>query len=187
MSEDLKSKVIDTIDSLIPKGQNSLDLRTTDMVYGISRAKEAVLKLFNAESTQTNAESTQDCISRQAVLEAIDEIESEVADGDGFQYDKWRQYFCDLPSADTGSYRLWKLAYERGKAEAEPKWIPVTERLPDDGGDVLITFCGEEETRIVPVNYYQKIWFDCIFDIELNPNGVIAWMPLPEPWEGGAE
>ena len=64
------------------------------------------------------------------------------------------------------------------------RWIPVTERLPNDGDDVLITFCGEEETRIVPVNYYQKIWFDCIFDIELNPNMVIAWMPLPEPYKG---
>lgn len=70
-----------------------------------------------------------DAISRQAAIDAIDEIESEVEDGDGFLYEKWRQYFCDLPSADTGSYRLWKLAYERGKAEAEPErktgqWLP---------------------------------------------------------------
>ncbi len=40
-----------------------------------------------------------DPIERQAALDAIDEIESEVADGDGFQYEKWRQFFCDLPSA----------------------------------------------------------------------------------------
>lgn len=42
-----------------------------------------------------------DPISRQAAIDAIDEIESEVADGDGFQYEKWRQFFCDLPSADV--------------------------------------------------------------------------------------
>lgn len=41
----------------------------------------------------------EDLIKRQAVLDALDDIESEVADGDGFQYAKWRQYFCDLPPA----------------------------------------------------------------------------------------
>ena len=51
-----------------------------------------------------------DTISRQAVIEALDEIESEVADGDGFRYEKWRQYFCELPSAQP----------ERKKG----KWIP---------------------------------------------------------------
>ena len=40
-----------------------------------------------------------DLISRQAAIKAIDEIESEVVDGDGFQYEKWRKYFSDLPSA----------------------------------------------------------------------------------------
>ena len=39
-----------------------------------------------------------DLIEREIILDAFDEIESEVADGDGFQYEKWRQYFCELPS-----------------------------------------------------------------------------------------
>jgi len=40
-----------------------------------------------------------DLISRQAAIDALDEIESEVADGYGYQYPKWRKYFCELPSA----------------------------------------------------------------------------------------
>lgn len=40
-----------------------------------------------------------DTISRQAAIGAIDEIESEIAEGCGFEYEKWRKYFCDLPSA----------------------------------------------------------------------------------------
>ena len=40
-----------------------------------------------------------DLISRQAAIDALDEIESEVADGYGYQYEKWRKYFCGLPSA----------------------------------------------------------------------------------------
>ena len=37
-------------------------------------------------------------VSRQEAIDALDEIESEVADGYGFQYEKWRRYFCELPS-----------------------------------------------------------------------------------------
>ena len=40
-----------------------------------------------------------DLISRQAAIEAIDEIESEIAEGLGFEYEKWRKHFCDLPPA----------------------------------------------------------------------------------------
>ena len=38
-----------------------------------------------------------DLISRQAAIDAIDDIESEVADGFGFQYEKWRKHFAELP------------------------------------------------------------------------------------------
>lgn len=39
-----------------------------------------------------------DAISRQVVLDALDEIETEIAEGRGFQYSKWRRYFLELPS-----------------------------------------------------------------------------------------
>ena len=38
-------------------------------------------------------------ISRKAAIDALDTIESEVADGEGFRYAKWREYFENLPSA----------------------------------------------------------------------------------------
>lgn len=40
-----------------------------------------------------------DLISRKAAIDALDTIESEVADGEGFRYAKWREYFENLPSA----------------------------------------------------------------------------------------
>ena len=40
----------------------------------------------------------EDLISRQAAIDALDEIESEVADGYGYQYAKWRKYFVEMPS-----------------------------------------------------------------------------------------
>lgn len=124
---------------------------------------------------------SEDLISRQAVLEAIDEIESEVADGDGFQYEKWKQYFCELPSADIDlsgySDRLWKAAYERGKAEAEPRWVPVTERLPDKNCRCLTT---NEAWGAFEVDL--NAWIDGQW---LYPNEKpVAWMPLPECYRG---
>jgi hypothetical protein len=44
-------------------------------------------------------ENGKDIIYRQDAIEAIDDIETEVADGFGFQYEKWRKYFVDLSSA----------------------------------------------------------------------------------------
>ena len=44
-------------------------------------------------------EKIKDMIYRQDVIDALDEIESEVADGDGFQYEKWRKHFCEMTSA----------------------------------------------------------------------------------------
>ena len=38
-------------------------------------------------------------ITKKQAIEAIDEIESEIAEGFGFEYEKWRKYFCDLPPA----------------------------------------------------------------------------------------
>ena len=46
-----------------------------------------------------------DCISRQAAIDAIDEISHEVDDGDGFDYAKWRENFCELPPAEPKRIR----------------------------------------------------------------------------------
>ena len=68
--------------------------------------------------------------------------------------------------------------------QPEQRWIPVTERLPDDETDILVTYIDGEETRIVPVNYDRGTWFDCIFDRELKPHMVTAWMLRPESYKG---
>ena len=39
-----------------------------------------------------------DLIYRQTVLDALAEINKEVEDGDGFQYEKWREYFAEMTS-----------------------------------------------------------------------------------------
>ena len=68
------------------------------------------------------------------------------------------------------------------KALSEPHWIPVTERLPEDERNILITYYGD-----ITMGWYREsvnTWM--IYEGEGNaePDEVTAWMPLPEPYKG---
>lgn len=73
-----------------------------------------------------------------------------------------------------------------------PRWIPVTERLPEKYGRYLVTLEDEGYRSVTPL-YYGRIGRISTFydsdseygDIEYC--GIIAWMPLPEPYKGGEE
>lgn len=67
----------------------------------------------------------------------------------------------------------------------EHPWIPVTERLPQDGQDVLAYLANKYETRIIPANYDHGVWFDCIFARQADQ--ITHWMPTPEPPNEGSQ
>ena len=73
--------------------------------------------------------------------------------------------------------------YEKGKEDAEPHWIPVTERLPEVGKSVLICdaygdICLGHRTYFG--YYYPDFCDDKIKDVR-------AWCELPEPYKGVTE
>ena len=78
-------------------------------------------------------------------------------------------------------------------SQQEQRWIPVTERLPDNDDEVLITvWDAEDDYADVYKGFYQDHdWWTqwchgCsrIKDEQCGKDIVIAWMPLPEPWKG---
>ena len=75
--------------------------------------------------------------------------------------------------------------------EQEHKWIPVTERLPEPNRLVLCYITtGTIETYFLALwNDTLNAWEEGIGGYRLLENDlgyeVIAWMPLPEPYEGG--
>ena len=151
-----------------------------------------------------------DLIDRQAAIDAHYEYCNKHPDA-GFPV--WSlKILEDLPPAqpDLSGYsdKLWKAAYERGKAEAQQRWIPCRERLPENIRPVIVTWKNTD-----PASYYQYIvgkhftgtacykngkwyWYSSTMEDMLAEYGrydseefdeaieCIAWMPLPEPWRG---
>lgn len=84
-----------------------------------------------------------------------------------------------------------------------PRWIPVTERLPEEDKEVLISYRykeGEGDTSHVNIDIttYGQMYFGgrriegvkhwrAPFEYFENNYEVIAWMPLPEPYKGGEQ
>lgn len=63
------------------------------------------------------------------------------------------------------------------------EWIPVTERLPEKGEDVLVFNIRENWTGFAwlrPDETWTALGFDFPFDL----GEVTHWMPLPQPPKG---
>jgi len=65
--------------------------------------------------------------------------------------------------------------------EFQSRWIPVSERIPEDGSDILVYCDDGEESRIVACNYDNGVWFDCVFNTVMVFKNITHWMPLPKP------
>ena len=62
--------------------------------------------------------------------------------------------------------------------DMESKWIPVSERMPEDGV-VVLAWNGK---RVVFGYARDGEWIDTLYGWVI-PNGPTHWMPLPEPPE----
>lgn len=71
--------------------------------------------------------------------------------------------------------------------ELKPKWVPVSERLPEDEIDVLI--CNANgDIEISRGSYSTELKNEFIWYTSGWRFGkVIAWMPLPESYKVGSE
>lgn len=82
-------------------------------------------------------------------------------------------------------------------SSAEPKWIPVSERLPDKLQDVLITFYdaeGEYDVAYMRKTFNETYkahgseneWVSSMGETTYADYEVSAWMPI-EPYKAGSE
>ena len=63
--------------------------------------------------------------------------------------------------------------------QEQDRWIPVTERLPEENGTYLA--CYEDAT--VLLDWFNGKWFFYRTNPAVEETGtIIAWRPLPEPY-----
>ena len=67
-------------------------------------------------------------------------------------------------------------AYLRGKEDGKPKWIPVTERLPEYGQLVIVYSGGVLSPQVFAQHFWRADFNDWAH--------ITHWMPLPEPPKG---
>lgn len=104
-----------------------------------------------------------DCISRQAVEGAIYDATRAM----DLNYGQIMDYIDNLPSV----------------IPQEPKWILVSERLPKEDGEYLVTIYDADEN-------YKYMDIAELADGIWQYKGyikVLAWMPLPEPYREAEE
>ena len=110
---------------------------------------------------------------------------------------------CTERLADEAITMIERLTAENAALREKQRWIPVTERLPDERDAVIIllkdgqVFRGEIRERIALPEWWY--FYDAsetdmdmlgvmypLFNDELwlHENPVVAWMPLPEATEG---
>lgn len=95
---------------------------------------------------------------------------------------------------DIAEHRIGTWLEELPPVQPEPWWIPCSERLPEVGTYVLVSkkalgfrsnlpnVCTAHRSR--DPRSGKEEWNDMLFG-KLDDDDVLAWMPLPEPWEEG--
>lgn len=69
-------------------------------------------------------------------------------------------------------------------------WIPCNEKRPEDRKDCIVTVLSQNPHTRIPcyMTFYNKVYFDGEYwrmpDGRILNREVVAWQPLPEPWEG---
>lgn len=126
-------------------------------------------------------EPCEDAISREKTLTAFaDYVGSGMSMND---YDALWDIVAKMPSVN----------------QQEPKWIPVSDRLPEFNGRYLVSLPSRlihEEYNVMILNFAKSLhgvpnkeaWYEVDSNMVLNEvPGVIAWMPLPEPYKESEE
>lgn len=94
------------------------------------------------------------------------------------------------------AYRAIGTPEQCREAVERTRWIPVSERLPEEEGRYLVTFRSERKAYLVGYGNCQmsvcgkKIgygWYDLHDAVYFDKKSIVAWKPLSEPYHVAEE
>ena len=74
---------------------------------------------------------------------------------------------------------------ETSCSEIPNSWIPCSKRLPKDDTEVLVYLFENNKSPYIAWLSDGR-WYTEYFEVE-RENEPVAWMPLPEPYQGGEQ
>ena len=95
------------------------------------------------------------------------------------------------PDADYDDGEFWAVSmtqiHKASTIEPEPQWILCSKRLPENSCQCIVTAKVKHVDNYPDYEVDTADFSDGIFTTANSWWGVesiIAWMPIPEPWEG---
>lgn len=148
---------------------------------GIRNAAAIVLQVPSVQPTCTNTVQVDDCISREAAIEALDKRFDSIPMEQTTEILSLRRDLRNLPSAQPEDRCGECDAWNQYKNYPQPRWIPCETALPEHDGEYLVTIKAFTPDQVVHTD----------IDIARFTDGkwrkgfpVTAWCELPKPWEG---
>ena len=93
----------------------------------------------------------------------------------------------EMPNCRHNKWRASVLLERVPSVDRPQEWIPCSERLPRPYTEVLVCDeCGWISLGLYrPCDVTEKdSGWSTLTRIKIPTDGIIAWMPLPEPWKG---
>lgn len=101
-----------------------------------------------------------DLISRQTAIDVLAAMQGQ----------------CTSKAALVQNSKIWQQIKDLPSAQPQ-QWIPVSERLPEEGQNCLVCVDG-----VIGIDVY--LGHGGAYDWECRVSHYDAWMPLPEAWKG---
>ena len=144
-----------------------------------------------------------DAISRENAVHALrkalwdyeDKTEKQFRERDDLDYEEW--YFHRIFVQAMNDEDVETICQLPSVTQKSGKWIPVSERLPEEYGEYLVTWkTNDSSTPFISVCEYETSyeydvekhrfkgeWLVDDYILVHSDYEVVAWMPLPKPYE----